>query len=138
MSLQLYFPKAGELPSPFFTIPVSAGQAKEIEQIADWLNLDDYVRRNNHSTYYIRVAGESMQDLNIFDGDLLVVERRESAQNNEIVIAEVNGEFTVKKYRIEKPYLYLVPGNGKYKPRKITKKDAFAIWGIVTFVIHKI
>lgn len=138
MSLQLYFPKSSEKLFPFFTIPVAAGTAKEIEQIVEWINLDEFVRRGNQSTYYLRVVGDSMQDLQIFDGDLLVVERREFADNGDIVIAEINGEFTVKKYKHDRPYLFLVPGNGKYKPRQITKKDNFAVWGVVTHVLHKL
>jgi len=137
MSLQLYFPKPSETLRPFFTIPVAAGQAHQIEQIIEWINLDEYVRRGTESSYYIRVSGDSMQDVDIYDGDLLVVERTECAETGDIVIAEINGEFTVKELKIEKSKLHLVPANGNYKSRQITRKDNFTVWGNVLYIIHK-
>jgi DNA polymerase V len=137
MSLQLYFPKPSDTLYPFFTIPISAGTAQDIEQIVEWINLDQYVRRGGESTYYLRVYGDSMNDVGIFDGDLFVVERREFAENGDIVIAEINGEFTVKEYKREQNKLYLVPANGKYKTRQIKPKDEFNVWGVVTYIVHK-
>ena len=137
MNLQLYFPKStGEL-YPFFTIPVSAGTPQEIEQVVEWIDLDDYVRRGTEATYYLRVNGDSME-ADVFSGDLLVVERTVNAQTGDIVIAEINGEFTVKRLKHERPFLYLVPANPSYKPRKIKRKDNFAIWGVVTHIIRKV
>ena len=137
MNLQLYFPQtSGEL-YPFFTVPISAGAAQEIEQIVEWIDLDDYVRRGNEPTYYLRVNGDSME-ADVFSGDLLVVERTAAAETGNIVIAEINGEFTVKRLKHEKPYLYLVPANPNYKRRKIKRKDEFAVWGVVTHVIRKV
>ncbi len=137
MSLQLYFPKASELLLPFFTIPISAGAAKDIDQIVEWMNLDEFVRSNNFSNYYLRVSGDSMIDVGIYDGAILVVERREYAVNGDVVVAEINGEFTVKEYKQERQKLYLVPANPNYKKRQVNKKDTFNIWGVVTFVLQK-
>jgi DNA polymerase V len=120
------------------TIPIAAGEAHQLEQIVEWINIDEYVKSGMHSTYYLRVYGDSMEEKGIFDGDLLVVERRESAETGNVVIAEINGEFTVKRFNREKKRLFLVPANGKYLKREIKIKDDFAIWGVVTHIIHKV
>ena len=77
-------------------------------------------------------------EADVFSGDLLIVERTTQAKNGDIVIAEINGEFTVKKLKHEKPNLYLVPANPNYKPRQIKRKDSFAVWGVVTHVLRKV
>lgn len=137
MNLQLYFPKPHEIKRPFFTIPLPAGSPQEVEQIVEWINIDEYVRAGAESTYYIRVYGDSMEDVGIFDGDLLVVERREYAESGDIVIAEIKGEFTVKKFEKQKKLLYLVPANPKYLRKQISCKDGFAVWGVVNYILHK-
>ncbi len=139
MNLQLYFPKPHETQRPFFTIPIAAGQAQPVEQIIEWINIDEYVRSSTDSTYYLRVNGDSMEEKGIYHGDLLVVARREYAENGDVVIAEINGDFTVKRLNQEtKTDLYLVPANGKYPKRKIKRSDSFAVWGVVTHIIHKL
>ncbi len=138
MNLQLYFPKLHDNQSPMFTIPIPAGTAQQIEQIIEWINIDEYVRSGAHSTYYLRVYGDSMEEKGIFEGDLLVVERREYAETGDVVIAEINGEFTVKRFNRERKGLHLVPANDKYSKREIKPKDDFAVWGVVSHIIHKL
>lgn len=138
MTLQLHFPKESDNLYPIFSVPVSAGQAQEIEQTADWISLDEFVRSSIESTYYITVTGNSMVDIGIYHGDLLVVERREWAEKGDIVIAEINGEFTVKEFQRQPAGLYLVPANVNLLPQKIRHKDYFKVWGVVTHVLHKL
>lgn len=137
MTLQLFFPKHSENLRPFFTIPLPAGSPQQIEQIVEWINIDEYVRAGAESTYYIRVYGDSMEDVGIFDGDLLIVNRTECAETGDIVIAEIAGEFTVKRFKRENRTLYLVPANQKYAKRQIKRKDDFAVWGVITYILHK-
>ena len=59
-------------------------------------------------------------------------------KNNKIAVCYLNGEFTVKRVRIEKDHIYLVPENDKYEPIKVTDENEFIVWGIVTYVIKKI
>lgn len=136
MNLQLYFPKQGGLEFPFFTVPINAGAAKDIDQIVEWIDLDDYVRRGSEPIYYVRANGDSME-VDVYSGDLLIVERIENANTGDIVIAEVNGEFTLKKLKREKRKLYLVPTNPDYKPRQIYTEDDFAVWGVVNYILRK-
>jgi len=135
MKLELYFPKEAENLVPFFSIPIPAGKAHEVDQIVDWIDLNDFVRRGSDPVYYLRVNGNSMEE-SIFHGDLLVVRRVENAETGDIVIAEINGEFTVKTLKREHKGLYLVPKNGDYKTVKIGRRDKFAVWGIVDFIVR--
>lgn len=98
------------------------------------LDLNEYCIRAKTATYFIRCSGESMTNAGIFDGDLLVVDKSVTAQDGQIVIATIDGEFTVKKLQL-RPVPMLLPMNPKYKPI-VVEPDMLEIWGVVTFVIH--
>lgn len=123
--------------SPFFPIPVTAGSPQPAEQNAEWINIDEYLRHGSDAVAYIKVCGDSMVGDGIFDGDILVVHRRPDARTGDVVIAEINGEFTVKRLRTNYHGLYLVPSNDQYPEREIRRDDTFAIWGIVKYAIHR-
>ena len=78
-----------------------------------------------------------MINAGIYDGDLLIVDRALEPKLKSIVIAIIDGEFTVKRINKINKILYLVPDNDIYKPIKITKEMNFEIWAIVTHTIHK-
>jgi len=120
------------------TIPVIAGNPVDVEQVVEWIDLDEYVQGGSDAIYYLRVTGDSMIDLRIYDGDLLVVDRGRPAASGDIVIASVSSGYTVKLLRQSDRSLYLVPANIKYQKRRLRAKDNFSIWGVVTHVIHKI
>lgn len=138
MQLELNFPKEGDNLFPYLTVPIPAGTAHEIEQVADYISLDEFVRAELDNTYYLRVRGDSMNDADIFDGDLLVVMRCETARQGDIIIAEINGEFTVKKFKRQPVGLYLVPANANFEPQKLRHNDLFRVWGKVTFILRKL
>jgi len=102
------------------------------------IDLNDELIENKDATFYVRVDGESMKDANILDGDVLIVDRSLTAKNKDIVVASLNGEFTVKRFVKEKGHGFLMPENAQYKPIKITPDDDFTVWGVVTYVIHKL
>jgi DNA polymerase V len=79
-----------------------------------------------------------MENAGIREGDLLVVDRSLPARENTIIIAAVDGELTVKRYRTKLGQVHLVPENERYSPLAITPEMDFHIWGIVTNVIHKV
>ncbi len=88
------------------------------------------------NTYALKVRGHSMIDDNIQDGDVIVVEKRESAQNGQTVVAMINGEqVTLKKFYIEADGIRLQPANPAMTPI-ILKNDQVQILGIVTGVIR--
>lgn len=91
------------------------------------------VRRN---TYALRVQGHSMIDDNIQDGDIIVVERRETAENGQTVVAMINGEqVTLKKFYVERGGIRLQPANQEMQPI-ILRNEEIQILGIVTGVIR--
>ena len=84
-----------------FLSSVQAGFPSPADDFAEKeLNLHDLVVSCPAATFFVRVEGDSMKDANIFSGDILVVDRSKTASSGKIVIAVVNGEFTVK--RLEK------------------------------------
>lgn len=112
--------------------PSPAGDYKE-----DKLDLNQYLINHPVSTYFIRVSGDSMKDAGILDGDILIVDRSLAPLNHKIIIAELNGELTVKRLKIDNGRTYLVPENENYKPIFVSPDDNFAVWGVVSGTIRK-
>jgi DNA polymerase V len=123
---------------PLFADAVPAGLPSEANDHLDMdLNLHDYLVKNPSETFCVRAIGNSMIDANINSGDVMVVDRLITPNNNDIVLAVLNGEFTVKHIRKSNEELYLMPANEAFQPMKITADMDFHIWGVVTFVIRK-
>lgn len=102
------------------------------------LDLNEYLIKNKAATFFARVEGDSMIGCGIFPGDIVIVDRSLEAGNSSVVLARYDGEFTIKKLRIEKGELFLVSENESYLPIKINEELEFVIWGVVTTVIHKV
>ncbi|MGL1935982.1 MAG: translesion error-prone DNA polymerase V autoproteolytic subunit [Fibrobacterales bacterium] len=100
------------------------------------LDLNDYLMANPTATYYMRVAGDSMEEAGIHHDDLLVVDCSLKPRNRDIVVAVLNGEFTVKRLRIYRQRYSLVPENPNYPVIEITEEMEFRIWGVVSHVVH--
>ncbi|HBX51272.1 MAG: peptidase S24 [Bacteroidetes bacterium RIFOXYA12_FULL_35_11] len=139
-SLEFLIPDAGQpLGLPLFTSKVSAGFPSPAEDYVDKnLDLNQYIVKHPAATFYIRVSGNSMEGAGIFNGDLLVIDRALEAKSNDIAVCVLNGEFTVKRILKKKDGLYLVPENPDFKPLKIAEEADFQIWGIVSYIIHKV
>ncbi|MBI4648840.1 MAG: translesion error-prone DNA polymerase V autoproteolytic subunit [Bacteroidia bacterium] len=101
------------------------------------LDLNKELITNPNATFYARVRGNSMTDAGINDGDILVIDKSRTPKNNSIAVCFIDGEFTVKKIKLDKKVCYLISANPQYKPIKVTEENDFIIWGIVTYVIHK-
>lgn len=101
------------------------------------LNLHDYLVQHPSATFCVRAIGDSMVDAGIQSSDVMVIDRALKPKNNDIILAVVNGEFTVKRIKKSEDELYLMPANENYKPMKITEEMNFQVWGVVTFIIHK-
>jgi len=117
--------------------PVPAGQPQDVADANEWVDLNDYVKRGSDQVYYITVIGASMIEYGILDGDLLIVDRLKAPRSGDVVMAEINGSFTVKRFVNWQRQLYLVPENGAYKTRRIEEDEDFAVWGVVTHVLHR-
>ena len=93
---------------------------------------------NPASTFFIRVTGESMRDAGIFPDDVLIVDRSLEANNGDVVVAAINGEFTVKRLFRTKKRVELRPENSKFRPIVVTTDMDFIVWGVVKTVIHNL
>lgn len=100
------------------------------------LNLNQYLIKNPASTFFVRASGQSMCDAGILDGDLLVVDKSITPADNSIVIAVINGEFTVKRLKFINSAVFLYPANKNYNAIEVTNIEGFQIWGVVTCAIH--
>ena len=122
---------------PYFEGGVSAGFPSPAEDyINDKLDLNNLLIENPLSTYYIRVVGDSMIGAGIVSGDLLIVDRAVEISNNCIVVAYINGDFTVKKIKKTKQKIFLCPENNNYKSIELTKDMDFELFGVVVHAIH--
>ena len=105
------------------------------EETTDTLSLDDYLIENKEATFMLTVKGDSMQDAGILAGDMVLAERKESAKDGEIVIAEVDGEWTMKYLRKRGSSIFLEPANPKYRP--IQAENNLRVAAVVKAVIRK-
>ena len=123
----------GEIPMLGF---VTAGFPVTVEEeLADTINLDDLLIKNKASTYMLEVDGDSMIDAHIEKGDMVLVEKTNQAKDMDIVIAEVDGEFTMKYFRKKGDKAWLEPANKNYKP--IYPEHSLNINAVVKAVIRK-
>ncbi|WP_299063392.1 translesion error-prone DNA polymerase V autoproteolytic subunit [uncultured Polaribacter sp.] len=102
------------------------------------ISLDDELIQNKDATFFAKVKGQSMINAGLDDDDLLVIDRSLEPTNNKIAVCFLDGEFTVKRLRVEKNEVWLQPENPNYPVIKITEENDFMIWGIVTSVIKKV
>ncbi|MDC3132658.1 translesion error-prone DNA polymerase V autoproteolytic subunit [Flavobacteriaceae bacterium] len=113
--------------------PSPADDFKELR-----ISIDQEVVKNEEATFYARVSGQSMQGAGLDDGDLLVIDRSLEPQNNKIAVCFIDGEFTVKRLKVEKDCVYLMPENPDYPPIKVTEENELIIWGVVTYVVKQV
>ena len=124
---------------PFIKTSISAGFPSPAQDfMEDDINLQEMLVPKPLSTFLIRVKGDSMMNAFIPDGSLLVVDRSLKAGHGKIIVAVLNGEFTVKRIQVEKDCMYLLPENPSYKPILVTEENQLIIWGMVTYVIKKV
>ena len=135
---EIFRPVEKLCPLPFFSEGVKAGFPSPADDyIEKLLDLNELMISHPAATFFVRAEGNSMEGAGIFSGDILVVDRSLDAVSGKIIIAVVNGEFTVKKLVKKKDTLYLMAESPHYHPIQITPDLDFLVWGVVTFVIHK-
>ncbi len=105
------------------------------EETLDTMNLDNYLIKNRNTTYLLEVKGDSMIEEGIKEGDMVIVERKNDAKDGDIVIAEVDGGWTMKYFRKKGNSIYLEPANKNYKP--IYPEQDMKISAVVKGVIRK-
>ncbi|MFH0873645.1 MAG: transcriptional repressor LexA [Candidatus Komeilibacteria bacterium] len=105
------------------------------EELVDTLSLDDYLIKNREASFLLRVSGESMIEAGIQPGDLVILERGRDPRNGDVVVAEVDHQWTIKYYVKRGSQIFLKPANKNYPI--ISPKEELKIAGVVTAVIRK-
>jgi DNA polymerase V len=122
----------GPLPLPLFNHSASAGIPYPTDDhIRDVVNLNEFLVKEPSASYLVEVKGDSMIYAGIEDGDMLVVDCSIGAVNNDIIIASLNGDLTVKRYVVEHGITYLVAENYKYNKIEVRPDDSFEVIGVV-------
>ncbi len=115
---------------------VSAGFPSPADDFKETrISLDKVAVKNEAATFYARVAGQSMIGAGLDDGDLLVIDRSLEPQDGKIAVCLIDGDFTVKRLKVEKDCIWLMAENKRYKPILVTEENELMIWGIVTHVL---
>ncbi len=108
----------------------------------DWkeqtLNLHDLVVKHSFSTYFMRIAGDSMTGACLHAGDIIVVDRALTATHKNIVVARLGDRFVVKRLWLRHPKIYLRPENPKYQPVEVSSHPDFEIFGVVTYCLQQV
>lgn len=128
---RLAVPLAGESVPAGFPSPAE-------EYLEKRLDLNEHLVARPESTYFVRVSGDSMIGAGIHHGDLLVVDRSLDPRPGNVVIALVDGEFTVKRLRRTAIGLELAPENPEYGVIPLSEETDFQVWGVVLHVVHKV
>lgn len=118
---------------PLYADPCAAGFPSPAQDYVEKeLDLNEFCIRRRASTFFVRASGKSMRDLGLCDGDIMVVDRAENPDHGDIVIAEVNGEFTVKRLQLQ-PTLALLPMNPAYP---VIYPEELQLLGVVTWFFN--
>ena len=118
---------------------IKAGFPSPADDFLD-LSIDinkEYIR-NKEATFFARVNGDSMKDAGMSDGDLLIIDKSLEPADGKIAVCFIDGEFTVKRIRLEGEVVWLMAENKNYKPIRVTEDNDFIVWGIVTTIIKDV
>ena len=124
---------------PIFAWPVHAGfPSPADDHMEGGLDLNELIVRHKAATFFVRAAGESMTGAGILPGDILVVDRSVEAVSGKVVVADVDGDFTLKRLRLRGGEAWLVPENDAFEPIRLTEGVDARVWGVVTFVVREL
>jgi len=136
-----FFSVASQLntnPKVLFEHKVAAGFPSPADDHAEKkLDLNEYLIGQQETTFFVRIKGDSMIDASIHDGDIVIIDRAKQAKIGDIVLASIDGDFTVKILSKHGAQPRLLPANEKYQPIDVKKDSAFEIWGTVTGAVRK-
>lgn len=123
------------IPIPFIGQITAGFPSPADDHLDNSIDLNKEFIQNKNSTYFGRVNGDSMEGAGIHHGDLLIIDKSIEPSSNRIAVCFIDGEFTVKRLKIERDIILLIADNPKYQPIRVTKDNDFIIWGIVKHVI---
>ena len=124
---------------PLFLSSIRAGFPSPADDYLDKrIDLNEHLIKHPAATFFVKVKGDSMIKAGIHSGDILVVDRSLEPKDKKIVIAVLDGEFTVKRVRRIAGKVSLFSENDNYAPIEIKEGADFEIWGVVVHVIHSV
>jgi len=135
------FPDEGVIPlgCPLLEKPVPAGFPSPAADFAeDHLNLDEHLIKHREATFFIRVAGSSMTGFGIHDGDLLVVDRSITPTDRSVIVAVIDGDFTVKQFCRIPDGVLLRSGATGHSDILVSGDQELTVWGVVRWSIHSV
>ncbi len=119
--------------------PISCGfPSPADDHLDEAIDLNKELIKNKSTTFFGRVNGDSMKDAGLDDGDLLIIDKSKKPSNGSIAVCFLDGEFTVKRIKIERDRVWLIAENIKYPPIEVTADNEFLIWGIVIHAIKSL
>jgi DNA polymerase V len=129
--------QSNKLKIPIYSSKVEAGFTSPADDfVEEYLDLNDLLVKHHEATFFVRVSGKSMVDAGIFPGDILIVDRSLTAKDGKIIIANVDGDVTVKRLSMRDGKITLKSESPNHKDITITGE--LHIWGVVTSVIHQV
>ncbi|WP_337042817.1 LexA family protein [Emticicia sp. 17c] len=124
--------------NPLYIHTVQAGFPSPAEDYTEAaIDLNKFLIDKPSSTFFVRVKGLSMIHAGIMDNALLVIDRSKKPTDGKIVLAVINGEFTVKFFQRMNEKILLKPANDAFKDIEITPDMSFSVWGVVTYIINE-
>lgn len=102
------------------------------------IDLNEQLIKNKPATFFFRMKGDAMRDAGIFEGDVLIVDRSLKLTNGKIIVAILNGELLVRRFHKNFSSAFLIPENNRYKTINLAEFSDFALWGVVTYTIHRV
>lgn len=127
--------------SKFFALPflgiIKAGFPILAEEDRNYLTLDEYLMEDPSSSFLLKVSGDSLSGVGIFDGDIVIIKRMKEATSGDIVLAQIDREWTLKilKKDRRRQTIYLEAANPKYPP--FYPRQELQIFGVVRAVVRK-
>ena len=132
------FKKRTSLKLPLVSASVEAGfPSPADDHLERGIDLNEELIRNPAATFLVRVQGESMRDAGIHSGDTLIVDKSVTPADRQIVVAMIDGEFTVKRLRKVNGRVFLEAANTAFDPIEVGEDQELTIWGSVTYIIHQ-
>jgi DNA polymerase V len=102
------------------------------------IDLNEQLVKNKPATFFFRMKGDAMKEAGIFDNDVLIVDRSLKLANGKIIVAILNGELLVRRFHQNFSSAFLIAENDRYKSINLAEFTDFALWGVVTYVIHEV
>lgn len=121
---------------PYADAGIQAGFPSPAQDyISETVDLNCELVPHPAATFYGRVTGDSMIEEGIEEGDMLVIDRSLEPENGDLCVCCLDGDFTLKRIRIEKNRVWLIPSNETFDPILVTPENNFTVWGVVTHTI---